>query len=257
VALPRRRWWLRRRALQLRVVETVPQSHYSSAELTGRTCCHCRTLERDFSVAAQPKQRPRRGGVDYNSALKPRSPLVMCEWWRIAMDEVRSSRLLLLSEPPIADACSRTSIPQVQLSGRPRIEDMVSLLPRVNSLAVSGTPAKAKVEDLRSTLQSVISATVVVLAQPLTPSTAFSCRFLRQFPVAYFPRLVEPGFAITFEKLFQRIATRTTKAKVNQELTVRLFRAAPSNVATRLIALSNACLPSRFRPRRGCSSRLT
>lgn len=55
--------------------------------------CSYATLDRDLAVAAQPKQRPRRGGVEYDKTLKPRSPLVMVEWWRLAMDEVRLPHL--------------------------------------------------------------------------------------------------------------------------------------------------------------------
>lgn len=64
---------------------TLPGDHPLTVEcvLTLR-----RTLENDLKVARQPKQRSRRGNVEYGDNTKFRSPLVMVEWWRIAMDEV-------------------------------------------------------------------------------------------------------------------------------------------------------------------------
>lgn len=47
------------------------------------------TLRQDFNVASPPPVRPRREDVVYTSTQRPRSPLVMCEWYRVIMDEVQ------------------------------------------------------------------------------------------------------------------------------------------------------------------------
>lgn len=46
-------------------------------------------LRSDFNVARAPPVRPRREDVKYSSANRPRSPLVICEWYRVIMDEVQ------------------------------------------------------------------------------------------------------------------------------------------------------------------------
>ena len=51
------------------------------------------TLRRDFNVARAPPIRPRRDCADYSSRDQiPRSPLIMCEWYRVIMDEVQMMR---------------------------------------------------------------------------------------------------------------------------------------------------------------------
>jgi E3 ubiquitin-protein ligase SHPRH len=47
------------------------------------------TLRQDFSVARAPPVRPRREDVVYSNIERARSPLVMCEWYRVIMDEVQ------------------------------------------------------------------------------------------------------------------------------------------------------------------------
>lgn len=47
------------------------------------------TLAADFNVARAPPVRPRREDVVYANVVRPRSPLVTCEWWRVIMDEVQ------------------------------------------------------------------------------------------------------------------------------------------------------------------------
>lgn len=81
------------------------------------------TLTHELNVAKGTLARPRRDGVEYLGRTPPRSPLVLVEFYRVIMDEV-------------------------QLSGGTNTVEMVSLIPRVNSFAVSGTPAKSSVEDL-------------------------------------------------------------------------------------------------------------
>ena len=46
-------------------------------------------LQQDFNVARAPPARPRREDVVYSNVEKPRSPLIMCEWYRVIMDEVQ------------------------------------------------------------------------------------------------------------------------------------------------------------------------
>ncbi|KAG7442066.1 uncharacterized protein BT62DRAFT_982607 [Guyanagaster necrorhizus] len=80
-------------------------------------------LKTDFNVARAAPVRPRRQDVVYSNVERPRSPLVMCEWQRVVMDEV-------------------------QMVGGGKTEDMVSYIPRLSSFAVSGTPARTHVQDL-------------------------------------------------------------------------------------------------------------
>jgi E3 ubiquitin-protein ligase SHPRH len=47
------------------------------------------TLRQDLSVARAPPVRPRREDVVYSNMERARSPLVMCEWYRVIMDEVQ------------------------------------------------------------------------------------------------------------------------------------------------------------------------
>lgn len=46
-------------------------------------------LRHDLGVARAPPKRPRRQDVTYSNLERPRSPLVMCEWYRVIMDEVQ------------------------------------------------------------------------------------------------------------------------------------------------------------------------
>lgn len=76
--------------------------------------------------------------------------------------------------------------------------DMVALIPRTNSLAISGTPAKADIKDLIGSL-----------------------RFLRVPEIPNNPRLwhrlLQPAMRSAFEGLFRDLAIRTTKAEVQSE----------------------------------------
>jgi E3 ubiquitin-protein ligase SHPRH len=80
-------------------------------------------LVRELTVAHAVPERARRQHVEYAEGTRTRSPLVMCAWHRVVMDEV-------------------------QMVGGGKAEEMVSLIPRGSSLAVSGTPARAQVKDL-------------------------------------------------------------------------------------------------------------
>ncbi|KAG1773736.1 SNF2 family N-terminal domain-containing protein [Suillus placidus] len=133
-------------------------------------------LRQDLTVARAPPKRPRRAQVEYSNLDRPRSPLVMCEWYRVIMDEV-------------------------QMMGTGKSEEMVSLVPRLSSFAVSGTPARTQVSDLIRVL-----------------------RFLRVDdvigPTRMWNRLMKHTFKKQFADLFQRYAIRTLKSAVKDELTI-------------------------------------
>ncbi|KAH9837867.1 SNF2 family N-terminal domain-containing protein [Rhodofomes roseus] len=133
-------------------------------------------LQRDLCVARAPPTRPRRANVNYSENERARSPLIMCEWYRVIMDEV-------------------------QMVGGGQAEEMVSLIPRLSSFAVSGTPARAQVADLIHVM-----------------------RFLRVRPVTenprIWPRLLKAPYANDFADLFSKYSIRTTKAAVKHELTI-------------------------------------
>ncbi|KAG8931842.1 hypothetical protein FRC02_002077 [Tulasnella sp. 418] len=126
------------------------------------------TLQVDLVVARAPVKRPRREAALYSHKTRVRSPLIQVEWERVLMDEV-------------------------QLVGGGRTAEMVSLIPRRSSWAVSGTPAKSTVADLSAPL-----------------------RFLGIHSVLgskMWPRALKPGFANAFLQMFDRYAIRTTKAE--------------------------------------------
>ncbi|KAJ7918695.1 SNF2 family N-terminal domain-containing protein [Mycena leptocephala] len=135
------------------------------------------TLKTDVNVARAAPKRPRREDVVYSNVERPRSPLILVEWNRVVMDEV-------------------------QMVGGGHVEDMVSLIPRLASFAVSGTPARTQISDLMHVL-----------------------KFLRvDHIIGYHPRhwarLAVPGYSSHFSAFFQSIAIRTTKASVTAELTI-------------------------------------
>ncbi|KAI5993262.1 SNF2 family N-terminal domain-containing protein [Pisolithus albus] len=133
-------------------------------------------LRLDMVVARAPPKRPRRQDVSYSNLERPRSPLVMCEWYRVIMDEV-------------------------QMMGAGKSEEMVSLVPRLSSFAVSGTPAKAQVSDLIRVLR-------FLRVDDAVGSTQGWHLFLKS------------GFRDQFAAFFQHYAVRTLKSAVNDELTI-------------------------------------
>jgi E3 ubiquitin-protein ligase SHPRH len=46
-------------------------------------------LRRDLDVARAAPSRPARQTAEYSREKRPISPLVICEWYRVIMDEVR------------------------------------------------------------------------------------------------------------------------------------------------------------------------
>ncbi|KIP06910.1 hypothetical protein PHLGIDRAFT_72023 [Phlebiopsis gigantea 11061_1 CR5-6] len=133
-------------------------------------------LQQDLGIARPPPDRPRRSIASYINLERSRSPLVMCEWYRVIMDEV-------------------------QMVGGGKTEEMVSLIPRVSSFAVSGTPARSHVADLIHVLH-----------------------FLRVGAITDTPRLwnrlLLPGYTHRLIELFSRFAVRTMKTSVRGELTI-------------------------------------
>ncbi|KAI0060074.1 hypothetical protein BV25DRAFT_1956450 [Artomyces pyxidatus] len=134
------------------------------------------TLQQDLNIARAPPVRPRREVAEYSRTERPRSPLVLCEWYRVIMDEV-------------------------QMVGGGKTSYMVSLIPRLSSFAVSGTPARSQVADLSHILRFL-----------RVPSTIYSPRNWK--------RLMEPQLAGDFAALVQHYTIRTTKAAVSDELTI-------------------------------------
>ncbi|KAJ7453930.1 hypothetical protein B0H11DRAFT_2176342 [Mycena galericulata] len=133
-------------------------------------------LKTDVNVARAAPKRPRREDVVYSNVERPRSPLIIVEWNRVVMDEV-------------------------QMAGGGHVEDMVSMIPRLASFAVSGTPARTHIADLKHVL-----------------------KFLRVEHIIGAPRhwtrLGLPGYSRHFSNFFQSIAIRTTKESVKAELTI-------------------------------------
>lgn len=132
------------------------------------------TLQQDLGVARPPPVRPRRTTATYINIERSRSPLVMCEWYRVIMDEV-------------------------QMVGGGKTEEMVSLIPRLSSFAVSGTPARSQVGDLIHVLN--------FLRIPAVNARTWN-------------RLLKPGYSSQLVQLFLRYAIRTMKASVKDELTI-------------------------------------
>ncbi|KAG6916879.1 hypothetical protein DXG01_004788 [Tephrocybe rancida] len=134
-------------------------------------------LRSDFNVALAAPVRPRREDVVYSKVERTRSPLIMVEWYRVIMDEV-------------------------QMVGGGKIEDMVSLIPRLSSFAVSGTPARQQVTDLMHVLKFLRVDDAIGSAR-------------------LWSRLTSTGFgAAHFAALFQEYGIRTLKANVKDELTI-------------------------------------
>ncbi|KAI0702634.1 SNF2 family N-terminal domain-containing protein [Earliella scabrosa] len=133
-------------------------------------------LQQDLGVARPPPTRPRRAFVQYSTVHRTRSPLVMCEWYRVIMDEV-------------------------QMVGGGKTEEMVSLIPRLSSFAVSGTPARAQVADLIHVLKFLRVSAVTDVARAWI-------------------RLQRPGYVHEFVELFRRYTVRTMKEAVKNELTI-------------------------------------
>ncbi|KAF9566044.1 hypothetical protein CPC08DRAFT_682833 [Agrocybe pediades] len=134
------------------------------------------TLRAEIHVARPPPERMVREDGTYYAPDRIRSPLVMVEWKRVVMDEV-------------------------QMVGGGNAAEMVSLIPRLSSLAVSGTPAKSQMSDLIHVL-----------------------KFLRIDQLVggrrLWSRLLKPGFSQEFGSFLKHYGIRTIKSNVTAELTI-------------------------------------
>ncbi|KAF8576626.1 hypothetical protein K439DRAFT_1366726 [Ramaria rubella] len=143
-----------------------------------------KTLQNELGVAKAPVVRPKRQAASYAHVEKPRSPLVRVEWARVFMDEV-------------------------QLVGGGKTAEMVSLIPRKASIAVSGTPARSRVSDLSHVLRPVVNNSVGFLRVSEATETTKA-----------WEKLLKPEFRDLFADLFRRYAIRTSKSSVSSELTI-------------------------------------
>lgn len=87
-------------------------------------------LAADWNVAAPPVKRARRSTAAYVEHARPRSALLLCDWRRVAIDEIQT----------------------LDISSASNAANMVKTIRRRYSLAISGTPAKVSIEDLASSL---------------------------------------------------------------------------------------------------------
>jgi E3 ubiquitin-protein ligase SHPRH len=78
---------------------------------------------------------------------------------------------------------------------------MVSLVPRVNSLAMSGTPARTDIKDLMGSLR--------FLRVPVLP-----------YDARLWHRLQQPSMRPAFEGIFRELSVRTTKKEVAGEFSL-------------------------------------
>lgn len=116
----------------------------------------------------------------------------MCEWYRVIMDEVqmmgtgKSEFVFFHLLHFLSAICHAVNKHRTDVSNS---REMVSLIPRLSSFAVSGTPARAQVSDLISVL-----------------------RFLRVDdlvkPTRMWNRLLKHGFKDLFVSLFQKYSVR-------------------------------------------------
>lgn len=137
-------------------------------------------LRLDFHYTRPAAKRSRRG-VDESVAVevqKPRCVLQSVEWHRLIMDEV-------------------------QLVGDGNAATTASRIPRNISLAVSGTPAKVDVMDLKRTLDFI--------RIPLN--------------LTIWKRLQLPFYDDDFQKLFKAAAIRTWKSDVREETSLKTQKA--------------------------------
>ncbi|EIW68737.1 hypothetical protein TREMEDRAFT_71902 [Tremella mesenterica DSM 1558] len=135
-------------------------------------------LQQDLTVAHPPPERSRRNNTVYKLNERWRSPLVMVEWWRVIMDEVQ--------------LCGNST----------HAAEMVALIPRRNSLAMSGTPARTDIKDLIGSFR--------FLRVPIPPNSHI------------WHRLQQPSFRPAFEGLCRELAVRTTKIEVQNEFDIPL-----------------------------------
>ncbi len=152
-------------------VETVLRSFVEEVKRHDIVLTTFADVSNDYVVTKAPMKRSRRKNVVYDVHERPRCALQACEWWRIIMDEVQ-----------LVGAASNTA-------------GTVSRIPRVFSIAMTGTPAKATVADLKMSLDFI--------RFPI-PSKIWT-----QMQLSY--------YATSFISVFQECAVRTWKRDVKEE----------------------------------------
>ena len=128
-------------------------------------------LSREIHHAKPPPDRNMRHKKQYEHR---RSPLVGVSWWRVCLDEA-----------------------QMVESGVSQAAIVARVIPRVNAWAVSGTPVRKDVLDLRGLLT-----------------------FLRHEPYASSKAVWDRLDKATFKDLFSRISMRHAKDKIRDELRI-------------------------------------
>ncbi|KAF2112416.1 SNF2 family N-terminal domain-containing protein [Lophiotrema nucula] len=126
-------------------------------------------LSREVHFAKPPPDRSFRHAKKHEPR---RSPLVSISWWRVCLDEA-----------------------QMVESGVSQAAVVARIIPRCNAWAVSGTPLRKDIQDLRGLLT-----------------------FLRYEPFASSKAVWERLDKPTFQAIFSQIAMRHTKDKIREEL---------------------------------------
>ncbi|KAK4700839.1 E3 ubiquitin-protein ligase SHPRH, partial [Phenoliferia sp. Uapishka_3] len=130
-------------------------------------------LRREVVLARKPHERALRSGREGRHRYR-RSLLVQIDFLRVIMDEAQM----------VGDTVSLTS-------------ETASLIPRRYSFAVTGTPLKARVEDLQGLLR-------FLKVEPVGSNRAYLMRLLEEIP--------------TFVRVCEQLGARTIKAQVEHEL---------------------------------------
>lgn len=126
-------------------------------------------LSKEIHFATPPPDRALRNERQYE---RRKSPLVEISWWRVCLDEA-----------------------QMVESGVSQAATVARIIPRCNAWAVSGTPLRKDVQDLRGLL-------IFLRYEPFAGSKSV------------WDRLDKPSF----RTIFNRIALRHTKDKIREEL---------------------------------------
>lgn len=130
------------------------------------------TLRREVHFAADPPKRNMRHAPKFE---RTRSPLVQIKWWRICLDEA-----------------------QMVESGATAAARVACRLPRVHSWAVSGTPLRRNVQDLRGLL-------IFLRYQPISDNANLWGHLIK-------------NHRHLFRRIIGDIALRHTKAYIREEL---------------------------------------
>ncbi|KAF2749815.1 hypothetical protein M011DRAFT_475152 [Sporormia fimetaria CBS 119925] len=165
--------------LKVTLYSGIPPSTASKREQSLATVDHLmhydvvittyKVLSREIHFAKPPPDRTMRNAKQYKQR---KSPLVQISWWRVCLDEA-----------------------QMIESGVSQAATVARLIPRCNAWAVTGTPLRKDVQDLRGFLT-----------------------FLRYEPFAGHKAIWERLDKSSFRAIFNQIALRHTKDKIRNEL---------------------------------------